>query len=143
MHRYAGIFILFLSLAGCGKKEPNNTAPNIGEYPDWIIQNNLIFPDSQHAGYKDKNIWKTFRPLADVEHYYKNKLTGAGFKELTRLEMSQGVLLQYRKGGDTISVELRPLPYSSNSLISLGYSKVDYSPLEDNAENKKAGPLAE
>ncbi len=143
MHRYAGIFILLLSLAGCGKKESTHTQPNTGEYPDWIVQNNLIYPDSQHAGYKDKNIWKTFRPLVDVEQYYKSKLTAGGFRELTRLEMSQGILLQYRKGEETISVELRPLPYSSNSLISLGYSKVDYSLLEGDAENKQAGPLAE
>lgn len=136
MFKYLIFFLpAFLLLFSCSEKKPVSAEKPYSEthqnYPEWITRYSLSYPDAAWLPGGEKAVFKTYQPVKDIENYYLEKMKSNGFSLLTSLDMSGSKLLQFRKKGETISIEIKDIVYSSNHLILLGYSKVDYGATND------------
>lgn len=156
MKKSVGIVVciaLTQAFSTCKKEAPKNVMayeaklPPVGaksDAPEFVRNLSLLYPDAEIYTVPEKNalqntparhiLQKTNHPLDDVTRYYTQTLKKHGFAETTRLEETNGTLLQFERTksankseNELISIDITPLPYAKNFLIRIGLSNVDYS----------------
>jgi hypothetical protein len=146
----------------CGRQnnsEPSASSPKslppIGQpsdAPEFIRSLSLLYPQAEIYRVDSRIIQKTNHGLSDITTYYEKILTKHGFEKTSRLEQTNGALMQYERSlaaskaqkpckpaetypgtdpkcavGEMVSIDISRLPYAENYLIRIGRSEVDYN----------------
>lgn len=139
------ILSTLLVLVSCKKQtEKNNQSDMLppvisaNDLPEFVNKYKLFYPGSEAHKTEGGFLLKSFDELENIEKFYREKATAAGFTEIAVIRQHEGVLLQYRndKENTVLSADVQKLPYARNKLIRLGFSRVDPSVLKggNNAE---------
>lgn len=123
-----GLAVFSVIIVSCSKPSGTDVHPPDlvpAEKPAPFMQTYDLIPEHSIL-YENKGSYtlKTSMSMKSLEEFYLSRLEKFGFELLMKTHEASGLLLQGRKNNEVLSIDLRDLPYSTNHLVKMGYSKV-------------------